>query len=79
MRRRLFTAASLVSLLLCVGTAVLWVATYWRSFSVDWYQGSMGCQHLGRVQSRPSGRSVLATGKLPKTRQRPSGFQNVIV
>jgi len=29
-RRRLFTLASVVSLLLCVATVVLWVCSYWR-------------------------------------------------
>jgi hypothetical protein len=37
MRRRLFTLLSVVSLVLCVVTCVLWVQSHQRSESVGWY------------------------------------------
>jgi hypothetical protein len=39
MRRRLFTLASAVSLLLCVATAVLWVRSYFYCDEVEWFHG----------------------------------------
>lgn len=35
--RRLFTVASALSLLLCMGTAALWVRSHWAGDSVGWY------------------------------------------
>ena len=37
--RRLFTAVSALSLLLCVATVVLWVRSYWREDSVVFRNG----------------------------------------
>jgi len=35
MKRRLSTAASLLSLMLCAAMAALWVRSYWRDSSLD--------------------------------------------
>src|SRR4051812_47716896 len=44
MRRRLFTLAAAVSLLLCLATAALWVRSYWRGY---------GLQHADPITARP--------------------------
>jgi hypothetical protein len=44
MRRRLFTLLSPLSLLLCVGTCVLWIRSYWRADCV-----SHSDRHTSRV------------------------------
>ena len=38
MRRRLFTLASLLSLLLCLVTVVLWVRSYKTWYAIDWFR-----------------------------------------
>jgi hypothetical protein len=43
MLRRLFTFASALSLLLCVGTCVAWVRSYWYS---DWWTWKHGPTHI---------------------------------
>ena len=39
MRRRLFSLASLLSLLLCLATATLWVRSYYTQSQAEWYTG----------------------------------------
>jgi len=51
MIRRLFTAAALISLLLCVTTAYLWVRSYRQAFVYDFHRrdSTLWALHNGTV------------------------------
>jgi len=59
MRRKLFTASSVVSLLLCVATAGLWVRSYWRwdewYLSREWFESKRWTDRTLRLWSGGGG------------------------
>jgi hypothetical protein len=40
-RRKLFSFAGMLSMLLCVGAVVMWVRSYWRCDEFEWAKGSV--------------------------------------
>ena len=55
MRRRIFSLASLLSLLLCVGTAALWVRSYWMGGTFEW-------EHLWKHESIRKASAIWGRG-----------------
>jgi hypothetical protein len=49
MRRRLFTTASALSLLLCIAIAALWARSYWAWESIEYY-GTHGAIEVGATK-----------------------------
>ena len=50
MLRRLFTLASVLSLIVCAATAVLWILSYWRSIGIRYVHDSPGINELVQVR-----------------------------
>src|SRR5438105_89239 len=80
MGRRLFTALSVLSLLLSAMNLAMWVRSYWRSDEFGYGGNALvsgGAARYWRIDSATAASTSISTVRTSKTRQTPRGARRL--